>query len=62
MVFDIPPNSAGDIIGRGGATIRQIQESTGCRVNLQRDSNRCQITGPDPEEIAKARVRLTELW
>eukprot|EP00750_Incisomonas_marina_P024094 INCI5084.2.p1 GENE.INCI5084.2~~INCI5084.2.p1 ORF type:complete len:1256 (-),score=304.35 INCI5084.2:687-4454(-) len=61
MVFDIPPNSAGDIIGRGGATIRQIQESTGCRVNLQRDSNRCQITGPDPDEIAKARAQIEEI-
>ena len=52
----MPHGVTGDIIGRGGATINGIQTDTGCRINLQRDSGRCQITGPNPEAMQAAKV------
>ncbi len=58
LAFDVPSWACGDIVGRGGATITSIQADTGCRVNLQRDSGKCVITGDTREamEAAKARV------
>ena len=38
----IEAKSAGAVIGRGGATIRKIQEDTGARVDISKDSS-----GPD---------------
>ena len=58
VVFNVPPSCAGDIIGRGGANITKIQNETGCRVQLQRDSGRCRIFGPSPEAMQDARARI----
>ena len=54
--FAVPEHATGDVIGKGGETIRNIQDTTGCRVNLDRDSGRCQITGPDRDCMEKAKV------
>jgi hypothetical protein len=36
--LSIPHGSVGLVIGRGGSTIRNLQESSGCRINVDRNS------------------------
>lgn len=36
--IEIPHESVGTIIGRGGEKVREIQDRTGCRVQVQREN------------------------
>ncbi|XP_065843388.1 probable ATP-dependent RNA helicase DDX43 [Oscarella lobularis] len=40
LCFDVPEETVGRIIGRGGANIREIESSTGARVRIDRDRHR----------------------
>ena len=41
----------GRIIGRGGETIRELQQRTGCRVQIDRNANVVNITGPSQAAV-----------
>ena len=49
----INPEKIRDIIGKGGATIRQIQEETGTQINVEDDGS-VEIAAVDSERSAKA--------
>ncbi len=57
------------VIGRGGATITDLQEQSGCRINLDRETGMCYIVGKTEEAMEKAKVsrnltqtRLPPMW
>ena len=56
---DIPASMIGKLIGRGGDTIKQLQFSSGTRIQIDHDSGvehkRVNITGPTPESVEKAK-------
>ncbi|KAJ1895321.1 hypothetical protein LPJ66_004657 [Kickxella alabastrina] len=62
----VPSSKVGLIIGRGGESIRDIQQSSGARVQVQPDNGRgaperpIQLIGL-PEQIEYARVRIMEI-
>merc|ERR1711988_815910 len=37
MEMTVPRNQVGRIIGRGGSRIRQLQDDSGCRINIRKD-------------------------
>ena len=41
----VPPDMLGRVIGRGGETIRRLQEESGARIQVERDANRVMIRG-----------------
>jgi len=59
--------AVGSVIGKGGSNIQRLQEETGARLEIARDSSDCRIVGKK-ESVAKAREeveaivkRVTEL-
>ncbi|KAJ1893083.1 hypothetical protein LPJ66_005971 [Kickxella alabastrina] len=62
----VPSSKVGLIIGRGGESIRDIQQSSGARVQVQPDNGRgaperpIQLIGL-PDQIEYARVRIMEI-
>eukprot|EP00124_Ichthyophonus_hoferi_P001540 Ihof_evm10s82 gene=Ihof_evmTU10s82 len=63
-IMDVPAHMAGLIIGRGGETIRRIQDQSGARVQITPESNtpnrRISITGT-PANIARARDLISDV-
>ncbi|KAJ2415215.1 hypothetical protein GGI10_001844 [Coemansia sp. RSA 2530] len=62
----VPSSKVGLIIGRGGENIRDIQFSSGARVQVQPDSGRGGLERPiqligAPEQIEVARARIMEI-
>ncbi|KAJ2109281.1 hypothetical protein IW146_006439 [Coemansia sp. RSA 922] len=62
----VPSSKVGLIIGRGGENIRDIQFSSGARVQVQPDSGRGGLERPiqligAPEQIEAARARIMEI-
>jgi far upstream element-binding protein len=53
-------DSAGLIIGRGGETIRQLQEDSGARIDIDRDSGNAVIRG-SLEAMAKGKEMVEDL-
>ena len=49
-----------DVIGKGGATIRQLTEETGTTIDIQEDGT-ITIASNDAEKAAEAQRRITEL-
>jgi len=54
IVFDIESNHIPAIIGKGGATIREIIEKYGVSIDIDRDANSVKITG-DKDGVAGAK-------
>jgi len=52
----------GRIVGRGGMAIRQLRQSTGCEIGLERDDfgTYALIQAPTPEHAAAAEVMINE--
>jgi polyribonucleotide nucleotidyltransferase len=59
-VLFIKPDRIRDIIGPGGKTIRAIQETTECKIDVE-DDGRVAVFGPDGEKVARALVMVGEL-
>jgi far upstream element-binding protein len=51
----------GRIIGRGGETIRDLQQRTGARVQIDRNAGTVSITGPDQRGVDEAARLVQEL-
>jgi polyribonucleotide nucleotidyltransferase len=49
-----------DVIGKGGATIRQLTEETGTTIDIQEDGT-ITIASSDADKAAEAQRRITEL-
>jgi polyribonucleotide nucleotidyltransferase len=56
----IDPELIGKIIGKGGETIRRIQEETGCKLNVD-DDGIITIASPDGSAIEKAKGWINDL-
>ena len=59
-VLFIKPDRIRDIIGPGGKTIRAIQETTECKIDVE-DDGRVAIFGPSGETVARALSMVEEL-
>merc|ERR1740121_3095295 len=57
FTIDIPEGTAGRIIGSGGATIRELQSSTGARIDIDADRNRVIISGKE-ESVREAKGKI----
>ena len=58
--IQIDPELIGKIIGKGGETIRRIQEETGCKLNVD-DDGIITIAAPDLPAIEKAKGWISDL-
>ncbi|MGL4767517.1 MAG: polyribonucleotide nucleotidyltransferase [Formosimonas sp.] len=56
----INPEKIRDVIGKGGATIRQLTEETGTTIDIQEDGT-ITIASNDAEKATEAQRRITEL-
>ena len=54
--IDIPSPKVGQLIGPKGATLKQMQSDTGAKINIDRDTSKCTITGS--EEAVEAAFAL----
>jgi len=50
----------GRVIGRGGETIRRLQEESGARIQVERDSNRVVIKG-DADKVQRAKELVLDI-
>lgn len=58
--IQLPKEKIRDVIGKGGATIRNIIEVSGCEVNID-DNGLCQVAGPTQEKLQVALKMIGEL-
>jgi len=62
MTIDIPSNQVGRVIGKGGSRIRELSETSGCRININKDqqggeTTQVELTGdPDCQSRAKQMI------
>ena len=56
----VPQEMVGRVIGRGGETIRRLQEESGARIQVERDLNRVLIKG-DPEKAQRAKELVLDI-
>ncbi|MEN0078873.1 MAG: polyribonucleotide nucleotidyltransferase [Pseudomonadota bacterium] len=59
-VMQVPVDKIRDVIGSGGKTIRDIVDTTGCKVNID-DDGTVQLAALDKASIDAARKRIREL-
>ncbi len=59
-VLFVKPDRIRDIIGPGGKTIRAIQETTECKIDVE-DDGRVAVFGPSGEKVARAVAMVSEL-
>jgi polyribonucleotide nucleotidyltransferase len=59
-VLLVKPDRIRDIIGPGGKTIRAIQETTECKIDVE-DDGRVAVFGPSGEKVARAVAMVSEL-
>jgi far upstream element-binding protein len=57
---ECPASAIGAVIGKGGETIRSIQESSGARINVERDPPSVKLIG-SKETVTKARGLVEEV-
>ena len=57
---DVPPNLVGRVIGRGGETIKRLQQESGARIQIDRQTNRVEIQGTN-EAIERAKTLIREV-
>lgn len=58
--IQLPKEKIRDVIGKGGATIRNIIEVSGCDVNID-DDGLCQVAGPTQEKLQIALQMIGDL-
>jgi polyribonucleotide nucleotidyltransferase len=58
--IQLPKEKIRDVIGKGGATIRNIIEVSGCSVNID-DNGSCEVAGPTKEKLAVALKMIGDL-
>jgi polyribonucleotide nucleotidyltransferase len=58
--IQLPKEKIRDVIGKGGATIRNIIEVSGCSVNID-DNGLCQVAGPTQEKLQAALQMIGDL-
>jgi polyribonucleotide nucleotidyltransferase len=56
----LPKEKIRDVIGKGGATIRNIIEVSGCEVNID-DDGLCQVAGATQEKLQIAMKMIADL-
>ena len=56
----VPPDMVGRVIGRGGETIRRLQEESGARIQIERDQNQLRIRGTN-QAIENAKRLVSEV-
>lgn len=61
-IVRIPQIMVGRLVGRGGVTIKQFKQMSGCEMGLERDAEGqfMLIRGPTPEMAANAEALLQE--
>ena len=60
-LFHIDPSKIVDIIGKAGATIREIIEKFGVTIDLDRDAGGVKVAGSDKEKVAAAKEHITSI-
>jgi far upstream element-binding protein len=67
-IMNIPNNKVGLVIGRGGETIRELQEKSGCKIAVAPDnqqkvgsSERAISLSGDPTAIQRAKQMIEEI-
>jgi polyribonucleotide nucleotidyltransferase len=60
VTIKINPDKIGKVIGPGGAMIRQIQEETGSKINIE-DDGTVSISATDPDGSEAAKKKIQEL-
>ena len=58
--IELPKEKIRDVIGKGGATIRNIIEVSGCSVNID-DNGSCQVAGANQEKLQVALKMIADL-
>jgi polyribonucleotide nucleotidyltransferase len=58
--LQLPKEKIRDVIGKGGATIRNIIDVSGCSVNID-DNGSCQVAGPNQEKLQIALKMIGDL-
>jgi len=58
--IQLPKDKVRDVIGKGGATIRNIIEVSGCSINID-DSGACQVAGSNQEKLQIALKMIGDL-
>jgi len=61
ITMEVPGNQVGRIIGKGGSRIRELQDQSGCRINIDKnsrgDQTTVELTGdPDAQQRAKQMI------
>ena len=65
LVTQIASKDVGKLIGRGGATINELRQKSGCRIDINRDNNRNDIsvdvtlTGQSQDAVEKCQYSNT---
>ncbi|WP_295420324.1 polyribonucleotide nucleotidyltransferase [Sulfurovum sp.] len=59
--FTINPSKIGDIIGKAGATIRDIIEKFEVSIDLDRDEGGVKLSGEDKEKVAAAKEHIKKI-
>jgi polyribonucleotide nucleotidyltransferase len=59
--FSIHPSKIGDIIGKAGATIRDIIEKFEVSIDLDRDVGGVKVSGDDKEKVAAAKEHIKKI-
>ncbi|QOR62395.1 polyribonucleotide nucleotidyltransferase [Sulfurovum sp. ST-21] len=59
--FTINPSKIGDIIGKAGATIRDIIEKFEVSIDLDRDAGGVKVSGDDKEKVAAAKEHIKKI-
>jgi len=59
--FHIDPSKIVDIIGKAGATIREIIEKFGVTIDLDRDAGGVKVAGDDKEKVAAAKEHIATI-
>lgn len=58
--MDLDKNLIGRVIGKGGANIRELQEKTGTRMKIDRDTSQLVISSNNLEKIKAAKEVVTK--
>ena len=59
--FTIHPSKIGEIIGKAGATIRDIIERFEVSIDLDRDGGKVKVSGGDKEKVAAAKEHIQKI-
>ena len=60
-LFSVHPSKIGEIIGKAGATIRDIIERFEVSIDLDRDAGAVKLSGEDKEKVAAAREHIKDI-